>query len=646
MISSITAGRSGLQTLGSFACVATLLAGCGGGGSDAGIGGSASADPAPNYLNAAVSPISGSELMISEIATNYYSDDVAWFEVYNPTGAPLSLAQYQLRSSHLDLGSRSFSYTPVNFSLPDVVVPSGSYVVVAGRVFNALTANSQMVYVRNGSLVPFWTGHGSIELLRNGSTVDFVRFGNANGAPAASTAWRSAPVPALPSGAQEHGKSIVRLLSAGMTDTDTAADWALVNFATPAGPNDVAPGVIDSDRDGIPDTAKQPGGTYAGMNLYALGARGGRRDIFVEVDYMKGSDPALLPRREALQKVVEAFAARNIGLHFDSGSLHGEGIDRAHFNLGGGNQVDFAPCIELATSGSGARQGCTSFYDYKSRNFDVRRNLVFHYALFANSQKLDGSSGSSGVAELNGNDLIVSLGGYGFSTAPGNSLNMLINLQAGTLMHELGHNLGLRHGGNEDANYKPNHYSVMNYMYQFAGVSATPSSGHAAERYYLANNLKGKTLCTLVENSPCGTDFRVDFSDGSGAPLDENALSEALNIGRGAIAGAYADWDNNGFVTGTQIARNLNPQVGGAYTVLRDYDEWSNLAIPFARGRPGNNYGEAWNTASIEIETPRANPMNQRARHRIVEDALPSDLQRTLREVVQSQVSAWRHVHE
>ena len=37
-------------------------------------------------------------------------------------------------------------------------------------------------------------------------------------------------------------------------------------------------------------------------------------------------------------------------------------------------------------------------------------------------------------------------------------------------MHELGHNLGLHHGGSVDTNYKPNYNSIMNYRYQFPGV--------------------------------------------------------------------------------------------------------------------------------------------------------------------------------
>jgi hypothetical protein len=34
-------------------------------------------------------------------------------------------------------------------------------------------------------------------------------------------------------------------------------------------------------------------------------------------------------------------------------------------------------------------------------------------------------------------------------------------------MHEFGHTLGLRHGGNDNILYKPNFYSVMNYLWQF-----------------------------------------------------------------------------------------------------------------------------------------------------------------------------------
>ena len=37
-------------------------------------------------------------------------------------------------------------------------------------------------------------------------------------------------------------------------------------------------------------------------------------------------------------------------------------------------------------------------------------------------------------------------------------------------MHEFGHNLGLRHGGGDGVNYKPNYLSIMNYAFQFVGL--------------------------------------------------------------------------------------------------------------------------------------------------------------------------------
>ncbi|HEY1248527.1 MAG TPA: hypothetical protein VGE97_06045, partial [Nitrososphaera sp.] len=82
---------------------------------------------------------------------------------------------------------------------------------------------------------------------------------------------------------------------------------------------------------------------------------------------------------------------------------------------------------------------------------------------------------SSGVAEVLGNDFVISLGcGWGaFDTSPRS-----IAQQAGTFMHELGHNLGLHHGGaatikvgsrttaDFKMNCKPNYFSVMNYARQ------------------------------------------------------------------------------------------------------------------------------------------------------------------------------------
>ena len=49
-------------------------------------------------------------------------------------------------------------------------------------------------------------------------------------------------------------------------------------------------------------------------------------------------------------------------------------------------------------------------------------------------------------------------------------------------MHELGHNLGLRHGGADDRNYKANYLSVMNYAFQFRGLQQ-PADGTTSLDY-------------------------------------------------------------------------------------------------------------------------------------------------------------------
>jgi len=66
------------------------------------------------------------------------------------------------------------------------------------------------------------------------------------------------------------------------------------------------------------------------------------------------------------------------------------------------------------------------------------------------------TSGSSGFAEIIGDDMIVSLQCFNFPDYVRN-----------TIMHELGHNLGLHHGGFGDAtNLEPNYNSVMNYLHR------------------------------------------------------------------------------------------------------------------------------------------------------------------------------------
>jgi len=268
--------------------------------------------------------------------------------------------------------------------------------------------------------------------------------------------------------------------------------------------------------------------------------------------------------------------------------------------------------------------GCTNLYDVKRTNLDVRRKLIFHYVVMGSSQKSDGKCGSSGLGETGGNDFIITLGNCGFKTAAGVDLNKLINFQAATMMHEFGHNLGLDHGGNESNNYKPNYYSIMNYMYQLSGLSANPSGTQAANRFYLTNSGYAKassvSLCN-IDNSPCGNSFIMDYSNGSSIDLDENNLNESLNIGRGAVAGAYADWDNSNSQTSGKFAFNIhNPDTTTSLRVLKDYNDWDNLVLPLARTPQGVNSGAVLPTMQPVKEIVRKDTMSDRPRNLVYED--------------------------
>src|SRR6185436_17689681 len=75
------------------------------------------------------------------------------------------------------------------------------------------------------------------------------------------------------------------------------------------------------------------------------------------------------------------------------------------------------------------------------------------------------------------------------------------NSEASVFMHELGHNLGLHHGGDEDTNRKPNYLSIMNYSFE--------------------------TIGTLRSN---GRQRSIDYSRHELDPLNEMDLDESVGI--------------------------------------------------------------------------------------------------------------------
>lgn len=522
-----------------------------------------------------------SGLLITEVGESYYDNNLRWFEVYNASSSAVDMSGYQFISRYYDGGFGNVH----TFPLPSVTLQAGQYIVIrAQSSTETYTSTNRIIYIKDGTKYPFWRDTGYIDLIKvaTGITEDFINFGSSY-TPTTAAAWSGTFATALPWVADQYGHSIGR--DSTNTDNNTAADWSSYDFSTIGGVNDVTC-TTDVDADGIPDCSEVSGSTFAGLPLYDWGARTGQKDIFIEVDYMdstngggQAADEGITPRREALQAVVDSFAAQGVAVHFDVGDLYDQagGIDATDFDLGGGEEVPFSAGMSFDPG-----DGRANVYDYKRDYMDYARMQIFHYLIFANSQILGGGSGSSGLAELNGNDLIVTLGDWNLNSSGTANTNTLINYQASTLMHELGHNLGLYHGGQNDGNnYEPNYISVMNYLYQLAGLPTIGSD--EGDRYYSsANYHNGNGTCySGLSNAPSSATFIIDFSHGNGINLSLGAINETLGLGHTGTDGV--DYNCDGDKTDTSVSIG-----SGTFT---DHDDWTNMKLDFQHYFSGNNSG-------------------------------------------------------
>lgn len=299
----------------------------------------------------------------------------------------------------------------------------------------------------------------------------------------------------------------------------------------------------DTDGDGLRD-GDEVLGTLAGLSLPEMGVNPLRKDILIEHDWSEDSNECGThhhkPSIEVLNQLSRIFATAPVSN--PNGQL---GINLIH-DIGqggvfsGGNQISIP---------DGSLQGNIfgpDFPTYKSGNFAGNRLGYFHYAIHAH-QYTDAPF-SSGSAEIAGDDLLVTLQCFTLS-----------NYIRNTTMHELGHNLGLLHGGNTFCNRKPNYNSLMNYRYQFNGVDSN------CDRY---------------------GDGQTNYSTGTRITIDENIVDESIGVcGSPAI-----DWNGNGTIeNGIQVDINDGELFGcgGQFSILSDFNDWANLIFSTLPGAPG-----------------------------------------------------------
>lgn len=271
----------------------------------------------------------------------------------------------------------------------------------------------------------------------------------------------------------------------------------------------------DTDGDGFEDGEEVlptgvPGCAGGAVNITMLGAEPKVPDVFVEVDWMWEEGCSHEPFPNVLEAVVEGFEDHGIALHIDAGEIGG-------FPGGGGTRVPHqrfvndSPDIKWGDWGS-QRPFWQSFENLKAAHFDPDRCNTFHYSLWVH-QLFQNDRDASGFSEgIWTDDFLVSLGAERWGAYP------RFELEGGTFMHELGHNLGLHHGGAFDwPEFKPNYNSVMSYRYQTSGVD--------------------------IDCDAYG-DGILRFSDIVLPDLDENQLNEQRGL-MGPCDNQFIDWNKN-----------------------------------------------------------------------------------------------------
>jgi len=345
----------------------------------------------------------------------------------------------------------------------------------------------------------------------------------------------------------------------------------------------VAVDLKDSDGDGLPDVWELEGVTIDGefIDLPAMGANPNVPDIFVEVDWMvkpksnflwfeTSPEISLAPSENAMRMVYNVFKDHGIQLHIDVGPDSTDFVTgKTWGNFSGGNEIPYESSFDVV------KDGYSHWNDVANNNFSSARTSVFKYCLFIDTY--DGGT-SSGIAN--------NIPGQYFIAANQKWVrNTGDTGVAGTFMHELGHTLGLCHGGHTDTGegnhtrYKPNYLSIMNYLFQTTGLVGTNEINYSEYR-----------LPDLDENS-------LDENAG----IDPNGLTVGTDLGtkfkRTNIFGtfehtvqpvAFTSVDFNGWwgIDSDRVSVDLNGD--GNKEILTASNDWDH--IDFKGGNLGKEY--------------------------------------------------------
>lgn len=284
----------------------------------------------------------------------------------------------------------------------------------------------------------------------------------------------------------------------------------------------------DTDNDGIPDEWETQGITLKNgtqIPLQHWGANPEKQDLYLQVNWMKPEwktlgcdDPEITqtqqcqtantktyrPETNTFTDLVDLFSKNNINLFIDAGETY-TNIPN-YTTRYGGETLDYQKYYFDST-----KTDSQNLIDTSNLLLGERQK-VFHVCVIGD--QTTPNDYSSGIGMVNGNSFFVA-----------NNSRMTTQQELrNTILHELGHNLGLRHSGPDQytktlavKNRNPEYVSVMNYQYQWDvfNYSETPyttvnNSGNTIyvpsdwESLVFDNPMKGKGNVTV------GADLRPE----------------------------------------------------------------------------------------------------------------------------------------
>ena len=348
--------------------------------------------------------------------------------------------------------------------------------------------------------------------------------------------------------------------------------------------------VIDINNDGTPDYG------LSSFNVSPL-----HKDLFLEIDYMENHE-VFEGVLERLQQAFKESDVCNPGNEPDGINLH------IQYN----QQIPHQPVIQTYSFvGSDYVRTWKGFDDLKKKYFGTNeekannpnvnntllaKSKIFHYVIFAHAiDNIDNTM--SGLSRgIPGMDFIISLGNWksGGANVIGH-FNGNSNHQAGTLMHEFGHNLGLGHGGGDGINCKPNYLSIMNYLRQMPVI--LPPAFYKLD--YSRMELNPLNESSLNEIKGVTTRIPLDISDVLiiGNQYNFNFVKRSI------------DWNYNGrFEAGIPQDINLFLNIPGCDKntpgqFLQGHDDWNHLILTANQSNFGTSGIDTLDLLSLENET-------------------------------------------